>query len=183
MGEESSNKENELQLIQAARRNPDAFGELYRLYVERVYRYIYSRLGNISQSEDATAQTFLAAFESFDRFRHEEHFASWLFSIAHNKVMDVFRQQKISLSSGEIEDKSVENDPVIKIIHYEQVEMLSKLIQTLSEDEKELLRLRFLAKISYSEIGRMLHRNEEAVKKSTYRLLAQLRSQLEDYDD
>jgi DNA-directed RNA polymerase specialized sigma24 family protein len=49
----------------------------------------------------------------------------------------------------------------------------------LSDEERELLRLRFLAEMSFPEISHFLHRNEEAVKKSIYRLLARLHSQLE----
>jgi RNA polymerase sigma-70 factor (ECF subfamily) len=53
------------------------------------------------------------------------------------------------------------------------------LIQALPEEDRELLRLRFLAEMSFPEIARILHRNEEAVKKTIYRLLARLHSQLE----
>jgi len=66
----------ELKLIRAARQDPKAFGGLYLRYVEPVFRYLCSRIGNVHEAEDITAQTFLVAFESFDRFRQEDHFAS-----------------------------------------------------------------------------------------------------------
>jgi RNA polymerase sigma-70 factor, ECF subfamily len=59
----------ELRIIEAARKDPKAFGELYKLHVEYVFRYLYSRIGNVHEAEDITAQTFLAAFESFGKFR------------------------------------------------------------------------------------------------------------------
>jgi RNA polymerase sigma-70 factor (ECF subfamily) len=65
------------------------------------------------------------------------------------------------------------------VIQSEQTAVLSKLIQALPEEDRELLRLRFLAAMSFPEIAHFLHRNEEAVKKSIYRLLARLHSQLE----
>jgi RNA polymerase sigma-70 factor (ECF subfamily) len=169
----------ELGIIQAARQDSKQFGELYRHYVEQVYRYLYSRIGNVHEAEDLTAQTFLAAFESFERFRQDGHFASWLFTIAHNKAMDHFRQRKNTSSIDDVKDIPVENDPLNGLIQSEQTAALSRLIRALPEEERELLRLRFLADMSFPEIARFLHRNEDAVKKSIYRLLARLHSQLE----
>lgn len=173
----------ELSMIQAARKDPDAFGVLYRLYVEKVYRYLYSRMGNVAEAEDVTAQTFLAAFEAFAKFKREEHFASWLFAIARNKTVDYYRQQKKTSPLGLTEDIAVESDPINEVIRSEQAAALAKFIQMLPEEERELLRLRFLAELSFAEIAHLLHRNEDAVKKSIYRLLARLHSQLEVTND
>jgi len=74
----------ETKLIKAVKRDPRAFGELYKLYVNQIFRYLYSRIGNLEEAEDATSKTFLAAFEAFDKFRQDGHFASWLFAIARN---------------------------------------------------------------------------------------------------
>jgi RNA polymerase sigma-70 factor (ECF subfamily) len=179
MSEQTNRESDELIIIKAARRDPKVFGELYLLYVKQVFRYLYSRIGNVHEAEDTTAQTFLVAFESFDRFRQDGHFASWLFTIARNKAMDHFRQRKHTTSIDDINDIPVENDPLYGVIQSEQTAALSKLIQALPEEDRELLRLRFLAAMSFPEIALFLHRNEEAVKKSTYRLLARLHSQLE----
>ena len=169
----------EIRIIKATRQDPKVFGELYKLYVEQVFRYLFSRIGNVHEAEDVTAQTFLAAFESFDKFRQDGHFASWLFGIARNKAMDHFRRRDRSSHVDEFNELPVEDNALARMIKTEQEEALSKLIQTLPEEDRELLRLRFLADMSYPEIARFLHRNEDAVKKTTYRLLARLHSQLE----
>lgn len=173
----------EARIIKAARQDPKVFGELYRLYVEQVFRYLFSKIGNLHEAEDVTAQTFLAAFESFDKFRQDGHFASWLFGIARNKAMDHFRRRDNLSSMDESSEIPVEDNTLSKVIQTEQEQALSKLIQALTEKERELLRLRFLAEMSFPEIARFLHRNEEAVKKRTYRLLARLQSQLEDSNE
>ncbi len=177
--EKTNYETDELRITKAVRQNPKAFGELYRLYVEQVFRYLYSRVGNVHEAEDATAQTFLAAFESFDKFRQDGHFASWLFTIARNKAVDHYRQRKNISSIDEAVAISVDNDPLHGVIRSEQAAALSTLIQALPEEDRELLRLRFLANMSYPEIAHLLQRNEDAVKKSIYRLLARLHSQLE----
>ena len=179
ISERLNRESDELRIIKVARADPKAFGELYKLYVEQVFRYLYSRIGNVHEAEDVTAQTFLVAFESFDRFREDRHFASWLFTIARNKAMDHFRQKKNISSIDEVANIPVENDPLSGMIQLEQMEALTNLIQALPEEDRELLRLRFLAAMSFPEIAHFLHRNEDAVKKSIYRLLARLHNQLE----
>lgn len=177
--EKTDREAEERKYIKAARQDPRVFGELYKLYVEQVFRYLYSRIGNVHDAEDVTARTFLAAFESFDRFRQEAHFASWLFTIARNNAMDYFRQNKTVLSMDAMAEIPVENDPLTRIIQSDQEKVLSKLIGELSEQDRELLRLRFLAEMSFPEMAHILHRNKEAVKKSIYRLLARLHGQME----
>lgn len=169
----------ELKMVTAARHDPAAFGDLYRLYVEQVFRYLYSRIRNVEEAEDVTAQTFLAAFNAFDHFRKDGHFASWLFTIARNKATDHFRQRGNITYLNDVDNLPVENDPLHSVIRTEQAKALASLIQALPEDDRELLRLRFLATLSFPEIARFLDRKEDAVKKSIYRLLARLHSQLE----
>jgi len=173
----------ELKMIQAARLDPRAFGELYLRYVKRVFKYLYSRVGSVQEAEDLTAQTFLAAFESFDRFHQDGHFAPWLFTIARNKAMDHFRRHKKGSFTHEISDVPVEFDPLEGVVQSEQVATLSRLIRTLPEEDRELLRLRFLAEMSFPEMARLLHRQEDAVKKSVYRLLSRLHNQMEVSND
>ena len=98
-------------------------------------------------------------------------------------AMDHFRQRKNTASFDEVDDIPVENDPLYGVMRSEQTAALSELIRQLPEEDRELLRLRFLASMSYLEIARLVHRNEEAVKKSIYRLLARLQSQLEVSND
>jgi len=55
------------QLIASARQDPRKFGDLYLMYAQPIFRYLYSRIRNIPVAEDATAQTFLAALEQIQK--------------------------------------------------------------------------------------------------------------------
>ncbi len=169
----------ETELIEAARKDLLQFGGLYKRYVTPVFRYLYSRTGNVHAAEDITAQTFLVALETFDRFRGDGHFSSWLFGIARNKAVDYFRQQKPTSIVEDAADATENTDPLIAAIRSEEARIVAKVIRSLPEEEQELLRLRFLAEMSFREIAHLMQRSEEAVKKTTYRLLARLKSQLE----
>ncbi len=167
------------QLVAAARQDPQAFGELYLLYAQPVFRYLYSRMGSLPEAEDATAQTFLAALERFPHYHHDGYFASWLFSIARNKAVDYFRRQRKQTSLDEAELTPSEANLLQQVIKTERMAALSKLIGALPEDERELIRLRYVAELSFAEIGHLFRQKEDTVKRSLYRLLARLKSQLE----
>lgn len=175
---EAPEKHDEASLIAAAKKDPREFGEIYQLYIQPIFRYLYSRIGSLPEAEDATTQTFLAALEALDRYQHRGHFAAWLFAIARRKAMDAFRaRRQVPLENAE--KVPAETDILQQVIQTEQIAALAKLISALPEEEHELIRLRYNAELSFSEIGRLLNRSEGAVKKSLYRLLARLQSQLE----
>src|SRR5579883_1222870 len=92
-------------IIRAIQRDSEAFGQLYNLYFDRVYRYVRLKVGNPSDAEDLTALVFLSAWRSIHRFspKHEASFAGWIFRLAHNALVDRYRRshETISLRSEE----------------------------------------------------------------------------------
>lgn len=168
-------------LVAQAKQDIQAFGRLYDLYVQPVYRYLLSKVGNVQDAEDLTAQTFLAAIQDFKRYRHKGKFAAWLFTIARNKAADFYRKQKSQLSVENTDAYLSRNLGERNIIKTDQQLDLSRLINELPDKDQELLRLRFVAEMRFKEISALLGKNEGAVKKATYRLLNKLQSQLEGY--
>ncbi len=165
-------------LVSSAQRDPAEFAALYDRYFQPIYHYLYSRVGSAAETEDLTGQTFLAALEALPRYHHRGHFAGWLFTIARNKVRDFYRTGVPPIPLDESHpDKS--DDPLSQAIQTDQVEQLAALIRKLEESEQELLRLRYVADLSFTEIGICLGRKEDTVKKTFYRLLARLQRQLE----
>src|SRR5687767_3163574 len=81
-------------LVEAAVHEPTAFAQLYRRYVDRVYRYLLVKVGNVDDAQDLTAQTFLAAMENIRQYQRHGSFGGWLIGIAQNKVGDHFRRLK-----------------------------------------------------------------------------------------
>jgi len=81
----------EIKLARDAIANVDAFAELYRLHVTRVYRYHMAHTGNTKDAEDLTSQTFMAALEGIRSFRGSGSFAAWVMGIASKKRLMHFR--------------------------------------------------------------------------------------------
>jgi len=165
-------------LITAALENPSAFGRLYDR-LQPIYRYVYSRVGSAHEAEDITSQTFMAAYESLARYRERGQFSAWLFRIARSKLNDHFRRSRREVrleAAGEILERE---DALGTLIRAEELSQIRSIIKDLDEDEQELIRLRYVADLSFVEIAELLGRREDAVKKSVYRLLARLKSQME----
>lgn len=173
-------------LVRRAQTDAQAFGALYDRYVQRVYRYCYYRTSSAPDAEDLTAQVFLAALEALPRYRQDGHFAAWLFSIARRKVADFHRRKPHAALEESIlppihADSSA--DLAMNVETSQRRDRLLKSVRALGEDERELIHLRYVAELSFAEMAKALQRNEEAVKKSLYRLMARLKQQLEaDHD-
>jgi len=170
-------------LIQAAKQNPEAFCEIYHRYVQAVYKYFYHRTWNQNEAEDLTAQTFLAVLEGLQKYHDNGHFSAWLFSIARRKAADHFRaktKQPLVDFNTEI---PVNSDFLHDIIQSEKLVKIAHLFNDLPEKDKEIIRLRFVADLSFAEIGRILHRNEGAAKKALYRIVNRMKSKLEEENE
>ena len=169
-------------LVRRAQTDAQAFGALYDRYIQRVYRYCYYRTNSPPDAEDLTAQVFLAALEGLPRYRQDGHFAAWLFSIARKKVADFHRRiPHIALDEAAL--PPIHTDLALDVEMSQRRECLLKRIQVLAEEERELIYLRYVAELPFAEIAKALRKNEEAVKKTLYRLMARLRTELEaDYE-
>ncbi|MFZ5911135.1 MAG: RNA polymerase sigma factor [Chloroflexota bacterium] len=163
----------------ALRGDQAALAAIYDAYARRIYRYIYSRVGNAADAEDLTSQTFLGVLEALPRYRHRGQFTAWIFQIARFKAMDHFRRRRdISTVTEALIDPQA--GPLLEdIIRNEAIEKLMELFHALNEGERELLRLRYVAELSFVEIAALLGRKEDAVRKSLQRILARLYDQME----
>jgi len=173
-------------LIERARREPEAFGELYRRYVERIYRYHYRHVGNHAEAEDLTSRTFLQALRAMPRYRPQDGtFQAWLFRIAHNLLVNYYRDQSRH-PAVELEDV-----PALAVAEsglwerFEAAELQQRLLaafEQLPEERKTLLLLKFVEQLSNAEIAVVLGRTEGAVKALYNRTLISLRHALAEED-
>src|SRR5919106_2166514 len=75
----------------------EAFAELYRRHLTRVYRYHAAHVGNPKDAEDLTSQTFIAALEGIRSFGGRGSFAAWLLGIASRKRLMFYRGSKAEI--------------------------------------------------------------------------------------
>lgn len=172
--------DDEALLVVTAKRDPAAFNHIYRKYLNQVYYYFLSRVYNPTEAEDLTAQVFLEALEGLSGYREEGNFAAWLFTIARRRAVDFHRRGMAEVQlQGAHDTQDPSQDVMSYMLNVEEQHSLGQLVKDLDEDERELLRLRFAAGLKFADIASLLNRKESAVKMSLYRLLSQMKSQLE----
>ena len=174
-------KKDEKDLINAAKNDAAAFGELYQRYVERIYTYIYYRTGSVKDAEDLTGKVFFKAMNHIKRYKHMGlPFSAWLYRIAHNLVAnyhrDKSRRQEIPIEAV-AQQYTIEREshPEAKVAQSQEVENLLTQIRELAPNRQALLILKFVDQLSNAEIGKIMRKSEGAIKSLYHRTLVELR--------
>ena len=178
---ESGSSQDERRLVERAQEGRrEALEELYLIHFDRVYSYLHIAVGNRHDAEDLTTQTFLRMLEAIRGFRFgKAPFSAWLFRIAHNLAMDHFRastrvQPANDVPVGSATEVSAEDQALAEI---GQGSML-RLISALSQDQQEVLTLKFVFSFSNGETATILGKTEGAVKSLQHRALVSLQKQI-----
>ena len=160
-------------------RDLQIYEKIYDEYIYSVYKYVYSKIQNKQDAEDITSTIFVSIFQALPKYKHKNNLSGWIFTIAHNSITDFFRKNakvdNLELFEN-IEDKV---NVLSEIINKEEINELMKVIASLSKDEKEIICLRYVAELKYSDIASILDINENKAKKTVYGLHKRLRKLLE----
>jgi len=165
----------ESDLIERARRDPEAFATLYRQFLPLVYRYLFNRLDNLHDAEDLTAQVFVEALDGLRKNSYKKggNFRAWIFTIARRRAVDFYRKPTPLPLSEDL--PSLNTALGLSIEDRDDLHALRRALDRLNDEKRELLRLRFSAELSFAEIAALEGKTEAAVKMTIYRALDALR--------
>ena len=186
MATEPRNRETEAQrvraLVDSAQQGErDALEELYLIHFDRIYSYLHVTVGNRHDAEDLTTQTFLKMLEAIGRFRwRSAPFSAWLFRIAHNLAMDHFRASKRWQLEEEVPEPEPDEATSAEAIAFDSIDRKSmlELIDDLSNEQQQVLTLKFVFGFSNGEAATILGKTEGAVKSLQHRALTSLQKQV-----
>lgn len=157
-------------LIEAAQRDPSRFGEIYEANFEKVYAFVVRRVRDRDAAQDLTAEVFHQALANLGRFEWRGlPFAAWLYRIAANAVTDRWKREGKEVSAEDLAEPVGEDGT-------EQRAMLFQMVDSLPEDQRLVIRRRFVDQRSIREISLELHRSEGAIKQLQFRALQTLRA-------
>ncbi len=173
-----------LALLQAARAGDSAaYDRLYNLYANRVFRYLYARLGQRELAEDLTADVFVRLLKNLPRFkvnaaRPVASFSAFVYRVAGNLLTDQYRKQK-HRDHQDIDDQPHLADhrpePFVQTAASENSRELMDAMQLLGAEQQAVLLYRFGEEFSVNEVAEIMGKTTGAIKALQHRAITNLR--------
>jgi RNA polymerase sigma-70 factor (ECF subfamily) len=175
----------EAALVEAACRDPAAFTALYHLYRDRIYWYVRSRTPIEEDAADLTQQIFVQALAALTKYNARRGpFAAWLFGIARHALTNSHQRRKATVSwerlPGALQPVAAD-DPAAALQRSEDIARLRDLFLALDADKRDLLALRFVARLTIGEIAAVIGTSEAATHKRLARTLRALALHFEEH--
>lgn len=167
----------------------EAFGALYDAHVERVYRFVSFQVGEPGVALDLTQDVFVAAMRGIGRLRQPSRFEPWLLRIARNRVRNHRRDRSRRPAETELPAAPAPlpvdptADPAVAGERVLSRALLLAAAAGLTEAQREVLALRFVAGLTVDETAAVMGRSADAVKKLQRRGLAAMRDRLDPGED
>ena len=167
----------DIQLIRDALVNADAFAEIYRMHVARVYRYHLIHIGNVKDAEELTSQTFMTVLNELRTFRGNNSLTAW--------VMEIATQKRLQDSRGNLREL-----PIDAVLYYQSaalstdklsmqrmaIETISHALKQISTDSAEAIILYFFSNLTSSEVSEVLRKSSTTVEMLIGRGIQDLRT-------
>lgn len=155
----------------------EAFGEIYELNVDRIYRYVAYRVSGQAEAEDLTEQVFLKAWEAIHRYEDRGlPFGAWLFRLAHNLVVDYYRTRRQDVPLDEYQEGDAggilaQGDPQSDFEAKVEASELRAALRQLGDDQRQVVLLRFVEGLSHAEVAAIVGKSEGATRALQHRAL------------
>jgi RNA polymerase sigma-70 factor (ECF subfamily) len=174
--------EDEQRWLEEARQgSQDSFGRLIGVYQSPVFNLAYRMLGNGDEAEQAAQEAFIRAWTRLDSYKPAHKFSTWLLSITSNYCIDLLRKRRTQLLSLDgplpshpalMSERS--SGPEAQAAIGEQQEIVQELLQSLPDDYRQTVVLRYWYDMSYDEIAEVMDTTVSAIKSRLFRARRQL---------
>jgi len=170
------------------------FLEFYDQYVDKIYRYIFFRVGSEELAKDLTSDAFLKSWQYLnneqktlngkqaERQKQLDNPRAFIYQVARNLIIDNYRQKdRAPISLEEIADKRIADKtdgPVEQVMLSLEIESVKGALSCLSEDYQEIIIWRYLDELEIKEIAEILEKSEGSVRTLLSRALASLKKVL-----
>jgi len=165
------------ELVARLKANDDeAYREVVARYGDPLYGYIYSITGDHHFSEDVIGETYLHMVEKIDSYTfYGVPFKAWLYRIAHNLAINALKRARRGAGDAALENATATaDDPATTIDARLDAEELRQALTELTEEQQQVVLLRFVAGQSSGEVAKTLEKTENAIKQMQFRALRSL---------
>jgi len=151
---------------EAERSNEAKLASLYEEYYGKIAHYAYVRIGNKTEAEDIAGEVFLRALDSLKSYKERGiPMQAWLFRIAHNLVVDHLRKmtkrKTVPIDTVQVE---TDTDPVTVVETNIELTRVTKAMEELTGEQREVLEFRFFGGLTSKETGSILNKSDGAVR-------------------
>ena len=166
-------------LKQAQSGDSEAFGLIYEHFSDKIYRFIYFRVGSKETAEDVLSDSFVKAWQKINQINSPEALSGWLYQIARNNIIDYYRIRKETISLDEVSDTLQDLASPIDSLNanFQQKRILNVLGQ-LTPDEQEVIKYRFFEDLSNEEIGYVMGKTTGSIRVIQHRAITKLKELL-----
>jgi RNA polymerase sigma-70 factor (ECF subfamily) len=135
--------------------NKQAYAHIINKYKNPLYATILRMTRNPEDAQDLVQEALIKVYHQLSKYDGKGQFSSWLYRVAINHCMDEFRKKRYKMKQVEMDDDKLQNHnhPEVIFLKKEKNRQLEKLLQTLPEEERMILLLRYANELSYSEIS------------------------------
>ena len=156
----------------------EAFGELYGVYLDRIYRYVLYQVKDRMTAEDITEEVFVKAWKAINSCKGKgKTFSSWIYRIAHNHIINTLRDKK-KFASVAVEDLTELSDSELVVEKRLEDQELLETLSDLPQSQRQVVVLKFLEGMNNREIGQIMQKSESAIRILQMRALTALRQKL-----
>lgn len=168
------------------KQDPEAFGKLYDLYVEKIYRFVYFKISSKEEAEDITSNVFLKVWSYLIEYKEKEieSFSGLVYRVARNAIIDFYRErarrQECALENTlnlPVEEKGYRGAEIDQ-----EVEQLMQIIKKLKQEYQEVLLLKYVDELTTSEIANILGKSKTSVRVTLHRAMKKLQELSTQYE-
>jgi RNA polymerase sigma-70 factor (ECF subfamily) len=165
--------------LRVKNKDHEAYGQFYDLYVDRIYRFIFFKINSEDDAKDLTSEVFLKTWQYIKDNRNVKNLNAFIYMVARNSVIDFYRSRSKKQETEELIGEShnnISDDSLLlqKMKEFEVADLL-KALNTLKDEYREIIILRYLDELSVKEIALVLKKSPGAVRILVYRALNALK--------
>jgi len=153
-----------------------AFSRIYDDFAEKLYRFIYFRVGHKEVAEDVLSDTFVKAWQKLKQINSPEALSGWLYQIAKNNIIDYYRIKKDFVPIEEVADFLEDAiNPIDTVnLNIDQAKIFELLV-LLPDEQRLVIQYKFIEDLTNEEIAYLLGKSEGAVRVIQHRALTKLK--------
>jgi len=160
-------------------KDAEAYGQLYDIYIDRIFRFVFFKVSSKEEAEDITSEVFLKTWEYLcGNSREVQHFSALIYRVARNAVIDFYRSRNSHYRPTDEEQMEQIEDTrnmISEIDEKMDVASIEKHLSKIKDTYKEILLLKYIEEFSIAEIAEIMNKSKTNIRVLLHRAVKALK--------